>query len=306
MSAVKEKVSGLKLIFSDSSTKFLSISTFVFLLLLISAKYIQNNTYALVVGSVGMIFFGFLFTSWIVFGVRRMSPLPNKKGENSSRKGLRTTYVIAVVFTFLGFVGLSIFYLLFLFVIINIACYAWAFIENVYLAKSIYGISSRVAKSRRGLKMALHFVIAGVYTVYLVYKVISSFNATPSPSGTLPFAIDQNVLDWALSLLMFLYAFAGMGEKFLQPLSQTPSDAETPAHPGRKEAFLIISILFLTLGFHLFVDGLPAMIASLFSMESQTGWLFDVQEGLYSIFRLTCFLPIIFIRPFQGRKDQVR
>ncbi len=355
-SALKEKVHGLKLIFSERSTTVFSITTFVLILLLVSAKYIQSTPYALVVGIFGVIWFGFLFPSWILFGLRSIGQLPGKKGKDTSRKGfpnlsklslkknqdkgilsisptsikkeqtssqesiptigpsppkeerdssqksIRTIYIVAVIATVIGFAGLSWFYLLFLFVVINLACYAWAFIENYYLAKSIYGTSGRVAKTSRVGRLAIHFIGAGAYAVYLIYKVAKAFSAESSSSITLPFAIDQNMFDWVISLVMFLYAFAGMGVRFLKPASQRPSDTEATA-PGRKEASIIVTMLFLTLGFHLFVDGLPIMLASLFNLASQAEWLLNVQEGFYTIFRLTCFLPIMIARPFQKVKD---
>jgi zinc transporter ZupT len=130
---------------------------------------------------------------------------------------------------------------------------AWACIQSIQIVKFLVDLSLK--STRRFLRSLFYLLVAVGYGIYLG---LMSYYSSNSPAST---GIDQTVLDWLLSIAIFFFSLAGMGQYFFKDVRNLGEDLRgLPWQKDWKLRNAVLSILFLSVGYQLFLRGLPVIL----------------------------------------------
>lgn len=255
----KEKKEGLKYLFSDKEIRGIAIVTFVFAILLVSVEYLVNIVsldYVYIVAIGSYLLFQYLFLFFFIFNVWRMfGAFSDKRKQRNDKKSLWVIRLLAAALTalldyFLLFVVLIPFALLMM-----VSFLAWCAMEAFFMCKLAAELASFTR--RRFFRFLVYIFIETLFGVYLIYSLWSAIasSSTGSP-GSITNSLGTSWFDWILTLVLFIFSLASMGERFHPLGGQEPLDfSKLSGRQGAKIRSTVVFILFALIGFELIVRG---------------------------------------------------
>jgi hypothetical protein len=255
----KEKLAGFKYLFSDHELRGSSIITFLLAIFLVSAQYLYGyvpNNYIYLIGICAYVDFQYLFLAFILFNIWRMfGAFRDKRNKKLDKRNLWVIRLLAIgilvitdVYFVLFSLAINVYLLLFSFI-------AWSAIEAFFLCKLAAGLAS--FSRHAGIRLLVYILLAGIFLVYLIYSFYHALNTvtTVSPS-TLVFGFENSAFDLCLTLVMFLFSLASMGERFLPENKSDKLDFhQISGKQGAKIRSTVIFLLFILIGFEFVVRG---------------------------------------------------
>ncbi|MEX2682224.1 MAG: hypothetical protein Q6373_011525 [Candidatus Sigynarchaeota archaeon] len=254
---LKEKLAGFKFLFTDKEIRGSAIITFMLALLLVSSEYLYGHVSDNIVFAIIMcayvefqylFLFLLLFNLWRLFGAFRDKRDARKKRQ--ALWGVRIITLILVVFATIFF-----FYLLFLFnvFLLGISFIAWCVMETVFMCKFATELPGE--KARKGTRFLIFSLIMIVYGVYLAFALGSAVASGPvPPEGTLVFGIDATLLDYALTLFLFVFSLATMGSRLMPRDQRASLDFDKmPIKQSAKIRNELVFLFFSLIGFEIIV-----------------------------------------------------
>nr|MDO8111829.1 hypothetical protein [Candidatus Sigynarchaeota archaeon] len=255
----KEKAAGFKYLFSDKEIRGSAIASFFVAILLVSVEYIHTLipnvfVYIIAIGAfstfqyLAMVFI--LFNVWRVFGAFR--------GDSKRSHDKANLWVIRII---TGITILSID--LYLFNIgltaaapfLVLAFISWCILEAFFLAMFAAELASYAR--RVGFRFLLYLIFTGIFGAYLIFQFWSAVIAGPMIiPATIVFGLDATWFDWLFTLVLFVFSFASMGQRFLPPGPVEKLDFKRiSGKQGAKIRSTVLFLLFSLVGFQIIVRG---------------------------------------------------
>lgn len=283
----KEKIAGFKYLFSDKEIRGSSIITFLLAIFLVSVQYLYGyvtNNYIYIIAICAYLEFQYLFLALILFNIWRLfGAFRDKRNKRHDKRNLWVIRLLAVsilVFTDIFFpligLALNVYLLIFSFI-------AWCAIEAFFLCKFAAELAS--FSRHAGIRFLVYIILVGVFLVYLIYSFYHAFTTinviTPS---TIVFGFENSTFDLVLTLIIFLFSLASMGQRFMPSTGSQKLDFQQLS--GKQSAKIrstVLFILFILLGFEVVVRGFN-FIAVLVTIN-------QIGSAIYYGVKLLFFIP---------------
>ncbi len=255
----KEKKEGLKYLFSDKEIRGIAILAFVVALLLVSVEYLVsifpvNYVYFVAIGSYLMFqylfLFFFFFNVWRIFGAFSDKRKHRHDKANLWAIRLLAGSLVALLDYFALFVALIPFALLMMFSFLS-----WCAMEAFFMCKLAAELASFTR--RRFFRFLVYIFIAALLAAYLIYSLWSAVSATHTGSpGSITNSLGTSWFDWILTLVLFVFSLASMGERFHPLGGQESLDfSKLSGKQGARIRSTVAFLFFTLIGFELIVRG---------------------------------------------------
>ncbi len=255
----KEKKEGLKYLFSDKEIRWVAIATFALAMLLVSVDYLVGIVpveYIYAVAIVSSVQFQYLFLFFFLFNVWRLFGAFSDKRKHRHDKAnlwvirLLAGGLVALLDAFLLFVVLIPFALL-----LMVSFLVWCAMEAFFMCKLAAELASFTR--RRFFRFLVYFFIATLFAAYLIYSLWSAVSASSTGStGSIFDSLGLSWFDWILTLVLFVFSLASMGERFLAAERMDKLDFnKLSGKQGARIRSTVAFLLFVLLGFELIVRG---------------------------------------------------
>src|SRR5271157_3401685 len=283
MSAIKEYFAGkwkaFKILFQDPELRVLSIVSLIILILLISIKYLMNVLYISAIAIVALVIFSYILYFLIVFDFfalvsKKIRVREEREKHPKAFWGVRIIAIILVILYYLNVLGGIALFTLFIG-----SFFLWSLIMCFQITKLLVELSLK--SHHRILRSLFYILISLGYVAYLALMFvfasdISSINI-----------INDTVLDWILSLAIFYFSLAGLGQFFLRKVEIAGGNLKNLSwRDDLKMRNAVLSILFLAIGYEIFMRGLPAVVQ---------GITFVTTTKLYYEIQLFIFIPLMVV-----------
>jgi len=254
---IKEKLAGFKFLFTDKEIRGSAIITFLLAFLLVSIEYLYGHIPDGVVFAIAMcayVEFQYLFLFLVLFNLWRLfGAFRDKRDARKKRHALWAVRIITLVVVVFGTIFL--FYLLLVFnaFLLGFSFIAWCVMETVFMCKFATELTGD--KRRKGIRFLVYLLVVIAFGVYLACSFGAAVASGPvPPEGSLVFGIDATVLDYALTLFLFVFSLATMGSRFMP--SDGPASLDFDKMPIKKSARIRNGLVFLSfslIGFEIVV-----------------------------------------------------
>ncbi|MHA1734121.1 MAG: hypothetical protein ACTSU5_19435 [Promethearchaeota archaeon] len=283
----KEKWQGFKYLFSDKETRFTSVLALFCMVVLVIGKYIYawlpDDRILIGLGIVGIAAFWYIFWFLVSFNVAALLGAFKDEREKQDKSKtlwvLRSFALIVVLFSTIlnitGKTGLALAVKRFNFYLLLFSFFAWAILEAYFLVRLFYEVSDFT--THRTIRLVAYVVLCVGYAVYLWIMLKSSSTQAPQSVSDLPLVhgVNENLLDIAIALVSFYFAFAGMGQHFLPEGGYETIDFNHLSF--KEERGLRNSSLFvflIAIGFQVFLRGLNFLFDRQMTLASNSGYYF--------------------------------
>src|SRR4030042_444345 len=204
MEMSREKPNGLVMLFRDPGLRFISLLSLIVLVLLVSVEFLNDPGYIFLIGMITGFLFSYLFdflVLYIVFFI--IHPGIRKRGDDKRRnRVLWIVRLISIGLVLVQFFLFNVVFLSFILVLFVGSLIIWAGIESILFPRFAWRISEKIRFV--GVRVVLYLIISIAYGFYLIYMLLKSPSSTPG-------WIDDTILDWIISLLLFIFALAKIG-----------------------------------------------------------------------------------------------
>ena len=270
------------MLFRDPELRIISPLSLIILVLLVSVKYIVDPGYIFIIAVISVILFSYLFNFLLVYiAFFLLHPGLRKRGDDKRRH--RILWVVRLITMSVILIELYFFNVPFLNLILLLffgSLYIWAGIESILFTKFAWDISKKIRSV--GIRVVVYLLISIAYGLYLTFMLLKPL---PSTSEW----IDDTLLDWMLSLLLFSFALAKIGKAF-SPASAGKSSTSIHKHPldEFKLRTAVLSVFILAIGFEVVTRGLPTFFPNM------PVWTFIATNGYYFL-RIVYFWPCFIV-----------
>jgi hypothetical protein len=255
----KEKKEGLKYLFSDKEIRGIAIVAFVLAILLVSVDYLVNIVplaYVYIIAIASYLVFQYLFLFFLFFNVWRMfGAFSDNRKQRNDKASLWAIRLLAG-----GLVAMLDFFLLFIVLIpfallMMISFLTWCALEAFFMCKLAAELASFT--QRRGFRFLVYLFIALLFAAYLIISLWIAVGSLPKGSpGSITASIGTSWFDWILTLVLFVFSFASMGERFLAAERMEKLDfGKLSGKQGARIRSNVVFLLFALIGFELIVRG---------------------------------------------------
>ncbi len=293
MEYLRNKWHGLAVLFRDHELRVLSPLSVIFLVLLVSVKYFTDRTYVFIIAAGSFLLFAYLFQFLILYDAYFLTIGWLRRGI-AGEKRHHSLWFLRIITGVLIFIEITFFAILFLpslGMLFMASLLVWAGIESVLFAKFAWDISEKLRS--KGLRAVIYLGISLVYAIYLTLMISTAGSSLTSE-------INDTLFDWILSLALFFFALANMGQAFAPGLDRESRPLGKRVGWGEvKLRNVVLCVLFLAIGFEFFMRGLPALLPS----GATVG---DITRGYY-LLRAVYFWPCMvggLIRGLVRKKKQ--
>ncbi|MHA1793675.1 MAG: hypothetical protein ACTSVI_13600 [Promethearchaeota archaeon] len=300
----KEKLNGLKFLFSDPTLRGTSIISILLAILLVSGQYLSIiffPNYVITIGIISYLFFQYIFWFLIIFNFFNFFTL-----LFNTKKMSRTFSWIARFLTIIVIMlGNLLFFLWFSFhsFLVLLAFFIWTGIESFYFCKFAFDLSNFT--KHKFVRIIVYVFLVVIFTIYLVFSLIHALHtSSPSPDPHELSSFNTTVIDWLVTLFLMIYSVASMGEHFI------PADVPKNFHfkrlsPRKKVRVknLLLMIFFMLLGFELFLRGLPIITNNMiFSEDLGMSFYYQVKLFFFVPFAIGFMIAVFILRAGKKKK----
>lgn len=306
---LKEKVQGFKYLFSDAELRSSSILSFSCVLVIVLGRFLYNvlpNAVMLVViGIVALLLFSyyFFFLVFFNFAVVVLRKFRNNRKKTQNKKTLMAIRLLAVAVLLLGNILFRPVWSRLNGTLMFFSFLAWAFIETYFIVKLAYEFSDFT--THRFVRLLLYSLICVGYGLYLFLSFQNAAVPGDDPIDV-PFLSgkSERVFDVGLTLVMFFYSFATMGQRFLPKEGFEKLDFE---HLSWKQEVKLRNtagfVFFIVIGFQIFVGGFNFLFNQNLALANDFGY-YLVKFIFHVILAALTFFLVLFKKPGEGGKQK--